>query len=271
MTEQTANNTEGDTGSEGGSTVHDSGATGKTMFGDGKGEAAGQEGKTDANADDAANGDDGKQAGAGADTGKADAGKEQPDSGEGSKEGDKPASADSDSPGSDGQESKDDSGAERGSTEIDAAELNLPDGFEMNDEALTSLLETAKDKKWSQEEVQAQVDAGAKLIQDAFAKEDAQAEALRKEWRDEIAKDPDIGGDKLEAAKAAGKAAIMHYGGEEALKVFDQTALADNPHVARMLAKIGADLAEDTTISGGKSEGDGKSAAQILFDKTPSN
>lgn len=104
--------------------------------------------------------------------------------------------------------------------------------------------------------VQGYSDASTKMWQD-----------MQTEWQKTVAADPEIGGDKQQAALAGVHKLVEQFGKDipTLRQSFDMTGAGNNPDIVKFLARIGKQFSEGTPISGGPGSGAPKSQAEILF------
>jgi len=148
-------------------------------------------------------------------------------------------------------------------------DFTLPDGFEIDQEALAQFTPLAKELDLSQK-------AAQKLID--FRVEEKKAEAqqawdnwnkTQDEWRGETRNDPEVGGQNFKENKAYAKTALDAYGNEKFSQLLDTTGLGNNVNAFKFLAAIGKDIAEDKLKTGGQG-GSGLTRGQKIYDH-PSN
>lgn len=84
-------------------------------------------------------------------------------------------------------------------------------------------------------------------------------------WRKEITADPDIGGDKWGKVSASIGQVLDKYGSPEVRAALDMTGAGNNPHIARMMAKIAADLTEPGFVPSGKPANQPQDTASKLY------
>lgn len=165
-------------------------------------------------------------------------------------------------------EGKDDKGGD------DAAyvfELKLPDGLEVDQQALDAFDAIAKDKTLSPaERAQKVLDLAAKREQDRI-----EAHKTRvAEWADQVRNDKDIGGDKLTETLATAKKAV-DLGGPELRELLNVSGLGNHPTVVKFMHTVGKALSEDRFERGRPAAGvagnSDEARAQRLYGKTTPN
>lgn len=107
-------------------------------------------------------------------------------------------------------------------------------------------------------------------LQTNFAKSQDEAatklwETQQDTWRNEVAADPEVGGDKLDATMASIAKVVLEYGTPEIAEILTNTGAGNNIHVVKMMSKIAKALNEGTGHVPGAPPPDERSAAQKLF------
>lgn len=142
-------------------------------------------------------------------------------------------------------------------------ELNMPEGMQADEAELGKYTDFAREAGLTNEQAQAAIDYYFKNIDEAQAKLDAQYQQQRLGWRDEISKDPVLGGSEGRAQVA--KALSLDA---EFAKMVKESWMGDNPTIHRFLHKIGGMVKEDTPPGGTGSGGGRKSLASLIYDKS---
>jgi len=128
-------------------------------------------------------------------------------------------------------------------------DFTLPDGMEMDSEILSEFTEFAKSKSMTQEEAQKSVELASRVVETAFAKQEEalakEAETQLKEWHDAIEALPN----KVEVRANAALAAKQFFS-PETIEFLNTTKLGDCASLIQDFAKIGAKLADDTSVNG---------------------
>lgn len=133
--------------------------------------------------------------------------------------------------------------------------FTLPDDIKVDPKALTGFTEFATKANLSQEDAQAmldlhvgQVKATAEALSTAIS---AQWKTTIDGWKEEIEKDPDLGGANREKALATIGRALDDYGSPEARQAFDSTGAGWNPAIVRMIYKMSSALTEGGPVQAG--------------------
>lgn len=148
-------------------------------------------------------------------------------------------------------------------------DLKLPKDSVLDESATTAVSEFAKANKLTPEVAQSLLerdDANAQAYEQAVI---GQIEAQHSAWKDAIAKDPEIGGDKTAAASERAFRVFEKYGTTELKTFLEQSKYGDHPEVLRLFSRIGALMAEDGFVQPGTSSGE-QSLAQRMYRNTPS-
>lgn len=157
-----------------------------------------------------------------------------------------------------------------GESEVDGApetyeDFTLPEGMDRDADGLEAFGTLAKEFDLSQDQAQKLVDVQVELVQrNADAAWQVWADK-QNEWALEVRNDKELGGENIAGSKAAAKAFVLKFGGEEALEVLRLTGASNHPKVFGALARAGKELAEDGIVSGANVGGDAPSRAKIMF------
>jgi hypothetical protein len=130
---------------------------------------------------------------------------------------------------------------------------NVPEGWQIQDEANTQINTMFKDIGLSQEAGQRLVDFYVQKTEEAAQAPYKMYEQMRKDWRDEVAKDPDIGGRLDQVRQTIGRA-INSLGDARLAQSFreamDLTGAGDNPAFIRAFYRFAQRLTEQTHVVG---------------------
>lgn len=133
-----------------------------------------------------------------------------------------------------------------------AYKLNLPDGFTVDEPQMTAFRTLAAEANLPQEQAQGLIDLYVKNFQEVV---DARQSAVEKtwndtlsSWKDQIAKDPQIGGVNREAAMRVIGSAMDKYGSKEARQAFDLTGAGQHPAVIRFIHNMAKALGEGKPV-----------------------
>ncbi len=136
-------------------------------------------------------------------------------------------------------------------------EIDLPEGMELNQEALTDLGALTGELNLSKEDATRFVPVGVKLIEADRAAQAEGYETTRGEWRDTTAADKEIGWkDETEQKKqlAIADRGLNAIGTPELRTLLNQTGLGDNPEVIRAFYKAGLAAGDDVVEQGGSGD-----------------
>lgn len=150
-------------------------------------------------------------------------------------------------------------------------ELKLPEGFTVDEAAMSELTPLLKDLKCQPEMAQKLLDLHFKQIKtlgDAQTK--ARDEAVGG-WLKALKADTEIGGPDLMKNLSYGTKVLNKYATPELKNLLVDFGLDKNPDMAKMLVRIGKEISEDHWADGGRQGGAPKTAdavAKMFFDKT---
>ena len=130
-------------------------------------------------------------------------------------------------------------------------ELKVPQGIDFPDGAMEALTGRARELGVSPEHVQALLDnAGEAIVKGR----DARNDAMRAQWRQQIAADKELGGAKLEENRSLAAIAMKELADEELTDLLDASGLGDHKAMFRLMVKAGRMFREASVI---RSEGKG--------------
>ena len=145
------------------------------------------------------------------------------------------------------------------------ADFKLPEGQEIAPAVLTEVAALAKELNLPQDKAQKVFDAAAKQAKGQAEAQLATITSLNNEWIAAVKSDKEIGGDKLAENLASAKAAMLATSTPQLQVLLDKSGLGNHPEVIRHFLKIAPAFAADKTLPNGKSPGDTKSAAKVLY------
>jgi hypothetical protein len=161
-------------------------------------------------------------------------------------------------------------------------DFNVPEGFILDPEVGDKIGTLFKEGNLSQSYAQKLIDFYIKETREAQERPGKFYQDMRKQWVDEINKDSDIGGSKLNGAMAAISKLIGSTGelGEAFKDAMDYTGAGDHPAVAKFLYALAKKLTEGGPVRGTGPSLEGMrqpgtpampSAAQAMYPNLPSN
>ena len=124
-------------------------------------------------------------------------------------------------------------------------DFEIPEEITINEEALSSFKDLAKDMELSQEQAQQLVDLQTKMaIQEAKQRDEEFNDSLA-EMLEAAKTDKDIGGDKFETKVASAMLAIETFGDQNVIDALDYSGLGNHPGILKMLSAVGELVQED--------------------------
>ena len=144
--------------------------------------------------------------------------------------------------------------------------FTAPEGTEYDPEVLESFSGAAKEAGLSQDAAQKLIEKMAPAL---VARQVDQIEAIRKEWGETSAADPEIGGTKLQENLGVIKGALKNFPAGEKLNVLlEETGLGNHPDVLRYLLQVGKAISEDKFVAGTPRGAAKSDVTSVLYDKT---
>ena len=133
-------------------------------------------------------------------------------------------------------------------------DFTLPEGFIADEEALAEVTPLLRELNVPMDKAQALLDLHFKEQQRIEnAKRVAQTEVIRG-WGEELKKDPEIGGARLNENLSYANRLLKAHGTPELNRLLVETGLDRQPDMVRFLVKAGKALSEDRFVGNGKGD-----------------
>lgn len=128
--------------------------------------------------------------------------------------------------------------------------FSTPEGVDsLDDDVLTTFADTAKELELPQDKAQALIDA---VTPKMHARQQEAFNAQVQSWANEVASDPEIGGEKLDQSVSLARKAYQ-MGASPALQdLLKQSGMDVHPEMVRMFRYFGSRLSEDKVVDGGE-------------------
>lgn len=140
-----------------------------------------------------------------------------------------------------------------------------PEGVTLDPAAVEVFTPVAKELGFTQEQAQRVVDVYAQLRQ-----QEAEATvALRDQWARQVVADKELGGAKMVQQVEAANKVLKQFGTPGLNEVLQATGLCNHPEMVRLLARVGAEFADDTHTTGSGQPVQGEDFATGFFRKMP--
>lgn len=144
-----------------------------------------------------------------------------------------------------------------------AYEYKVPEGYTPDDELKSEFEAYAKEKGFTQEDVDKHMEFAERMISKQYEDHQSQVE----EWAKQVRADKELGGDKLKETLEVARRAIDKYGSPELKSLLDTTGLGNHPEVVKFVHAIGKEISEDGFVQGSlkRANDAAQSAAKKLF------
>lgn len=109
------------------------------------------------------------------------------------------------------------------------------------------------------------VNLQAEVLKQASGKSSELWKATQDKWQEDIRKDPDVGGEKLEPVLAGITKLIDKYGSNELREVFDTTGAGNNVHVVKFLNAVAKELVVEGAPAVGSVARGARDHADIIY------
>ncbi len=158
-----------------------------------------------------------------------------------------------------------DADADKDGAPTEYAEFKMPEGLEVDKDALAEFTPIMLEVKATQEQAQAAVDVGSKMVEKAL-KAQATAWADREaKWTETAETDKEIGGKDYDKNVMLARGAIRQIGGKPLMKAIEDCHAGNHPEIVRVFVRLAKAIGEDNIDFGGVNAGGGKTLAQRMF------
>lgn len=141
--------------------------------------------------------------------------------------------------------------------------FQVPDGVDLDTAALEQAHQLFAEARLSQPQAQKLVDLYAGKMNELVQRQISAAADRQKAWVAEVKSDPELGGRRLEAARAAAQKALNRFGTPELRRALDELGVSNSPQLFRFFVRVGQTVTEDSWA--GAPSGPGVSAAETLY------
>ena len=148
---------------------------------------------------------------------------------------------------------------------IEYTDFTLPEGVEIDTEALAEAKTLFAGEKLPQETAQKMVDLYAAKVKQYGEAQSARWVQLQQKWVGEFKSDAEIGGDKLNESVAAAKRAMDKFGTPGLREALAMTGAGNHPEVIRFVARVGKATSEDSLVVASGPSGGTKSTAEVFY------
>lgn len=143
----------------------------------------------------------------------------------------------------------------------------LPPGVEVDTAALEEAQSLFAEARLSQPQAQKLVDLYAGKMSELVQRQRVAAESRQKAWIAEVKNDPDLGGRRFEAARAAAQRALGRFGTPQLRRSLDELGVSNSPQLFRFFVRVGQAVSEDRYAGRGLDASE-RSAAETLYPDT---
>lgn len=129
-------------------------------------------------------------------------------------------------------------------------DLKLPEGSPLSPEDLAATLKDAKDAGQSKEQAEKTLQTKDQTARAVLQRQSDLVKTIQKTWKDQVSKDPEIGGDKFTENVEIAKRAWDKLATPDLKKWADETGLGNHPEVVRLMVRVGKLISEDRLVRG---------------------
>lgn len=145
------------------------------------------------------------------------------------------------------------------------APFKLPDDMQLDEGIMGEFSQLAKGANLPQDKAQALVELGAKMAKGFESAAQQSLADLKTQFATDLANDPKLGGEQLDANLAIAQRAINTYGSDELKSMLTESGLIKHPELVRFFHAVGQTVSEDTNVDGTASQGGVKSLAERMY------
>ncbi len=153
-------------------------------------------------------------------------------------------------------------------------EIKIPEKSMISDAQLEKIESRCRDRGFSNEEAQAEVEAVNSTVEEAISisQEESKKELenlAKVEWPKQVKEDKEIGGDNYEENCELSKRVLDKFGTEKFKDFLDDSGFGNHPEVIRVFSRLGKLMSDDKLVFKGSGEGkEEKKIEDTFYDKT---
>ena len=147
----------------------------------------------------------------------------------------------------------------------DYSEFKLPEGMDMDNEALQAFLPMAIESKLTQEQAQTFVDLQVKAVEKTLKKQADMWTDRVAEWTKAAENDEEYGKGEYDKSIMIARSAMRKIGGPNLAKALEDTGTGNHPEIIRLLYRLGKAIGEDNLDFGGINPGGQKTLAERMY------
>jgi len=145
------------------------------------------------------------------------------------------------------------------------ADFKLPEGMDMDQEALEAAMPLFKEMKASQETAQKVVNVASQMVEKVLAKQQTAWTDRVAEWTKDAENDDEYGKASYDKSIMIARSAMRTVGGPNLAKALEETGTGNHPELIRVFYRLGKAIGEDGLDFGSVNSGGQKSLADRLF------
>lgn len=150
-------------------------------------------------------------------------------------------------------------------TEVEPYELTLDKDSPLSSDRFEKIAEYARLQGFTKEQAEELVKSQEDTVRSVLDTQQKELIAKSEKWVEDIRADKEIGQDNFNKSMEFAARAINKFATQELKETLNATRLGDYPELVRMMARVGAAMADDTFVSSSETAGDKKRLADILY------
>lgn len=146
-------------------------------------------------------------------------------------------------------------------------DLKLPEKNPLDDKAVNSIVEFAKQRGLTNDIAQSVLDRQIDAV-NAFKQSQLEVvESTKAKWLEDVKSDKEIGGEALSKNVEMAKRVVERFGSEQFRKDLEATGFGNHPELIRVFSRIGRAMSDDTFVHPSFSGAGKRSMEEIFYNK----
>lgn len=148
---------------------------------------------------------------------------------------------------------------------FDPDKLELPEGFELDEQMMEQFKPLAEELGIGQEQAQKLMSMHTEAVQNVQQQMQDQHAQQVEQWATDAKSDQEFGGDHYGESLQTAKKALQQFGSPELIQMLNQTGLGNHPELIRAFYRAGKNLSEDTFDGSAPAGGQERSLADRMY------
>ncbi len=144
-------------------------------------------------------------------------------------------------------------------------DLKAPEGSLIKPGHIEAISAYAKQEGLTNEQAQKVLDREHAVVEGYYKSQLTEFEQAKESWKQEILKDPEIGGEGFQKNIELAHRALEKYGTPKFIAELDATGYGNHPELVRIFARIGKLMADDKMVSPGAQTGGQRTYEDVFY------